>query len=160
MRCGSESTTLKPGADVCNNPESAKCLYQHSKLSYKCVCPDDAEGKRHGFLQERHTFSLGIWILIVSLSAAIFVLGAMFSGYKYQCSTHETTEVKNDVQENVIFHADEGGGKDDTVSCSMKELKIYVDRIGPTESVEMHKYDGTEKDCKDFTKIAQDVTRV
>ncbi|XP_049957640.1 neural-cadherin-like [Schistocerca serialis cubense] len=216
--CGSESTTLKPGADICNNPESGKCLYQHSKLSYKCVCPDDAEGVRHGFLQERHTFSLGIWILIVLLSAAVlfFVLGAMFIGYKYQCSTHETTEVKNDVQENVIFHADEGGGKDDTVSCSMKELKIYVDKIGPTESVEMHKfseiqqnseeilkniiekhkretdmkilsdnldhtccydfegiaeassslssltteYDATEEDCKDITKIAQDVTRV
>ncbi|XP_077285553.1 cadherin-N2 [Arctopsyche grandis] len=111
-----------------------KCINQEPKLRYRCICPDGFWGENCELVQEEQTLklSMGAFAAIVICLTIIFLLVLIIIIYnrrrkakvKYPCPDE-------DVRENIISYADEGGGEDDMTAFDIKTIQIPVGEPPP-----------------------------
>ncbi|XP_049833400.1 putative neural-cadherin 2 [Schistocerca gregaria] len=123
---------------------SDECLYQNTKFHYNCQCPDGETGMNCKFLGDKSAFSLTAWSLtaLLLISVLILVLVTSLIGYKYFFSIHRRTEVKDDIQENVMNYADDAGSGNGG-TCGIKPEKTSIKETEASVSMELHDLKGS-----------------
>ncbi|XP_066596420.1 LOW QUALITY PROTEIN: neural-cadherin-like [Prorops nasuta] len=106
-----------------------RCINQDPKFRYRCMCPSGFWGENCELVQERQALklSMGALAAILVCLLIILVLVLVFVVYNRRRESHiKYPGPDDDVRENIINYADEGGGEDDMTAFDITPLQIPI----------------------------------
>nr|CAD7425766.1 unnamed protein product [Timema monikensis] len=99
------------------------CINQDPRHRYRCICPGGFWGDNCELVQQGQTLKLGVGALAAILTCllTILIIVLVFVLYNRRREPHaKHTPPHDDVRENIINYADEGGGEDDMTAFDIK----------------------------------------
>nr|CAD7403376.1 unnamed protein product [Timema cristinae] len=106
------------------------CINQDPRHRYRCICPGGFWGDNCELVQEGQTLKLGVGALAAILTCLLTILILLL--LSVACNRRREPHTKHpppndDIRENIINYADEGGGEDDMTAFDIKPLQIPVE---------------------------------
>nr|CAD7430770.1 unnamed protein product [Timema monikensis] len=106
------------------------CINQDPRHRYRCICPGGFWGDNCELVQQGQTLKLGVGALAAILTCLLTILILLL--LSVACNRRREPHTKHpppndDIRENIINYADEGGGEDDMTAFDIKPLQIPVE---------------------------------